>query len=160
MKVAIEKFQKDILDLYDSIEQFSSENHSAEECVESFLELDDLRRQFNETFDLLKKVTMVSMSNVTEIRLKGMLVEKKRKSSKKEWNHTGLSQLVLDRLKMTSLNDDGEFALTLEEAVARMFTFAHVDYWRVKELAKFDVNPDRFCKVEEGDETITIRKDI
>lgn len=152
------KMESDILAMYDSITEYLEADPDPTEVGQLFLDIEDLKKQFAAAAKCVTDHLIAKMGKKSEMTINGRTIEKKQKSDRKEWDHKGLTDIVLHRVKMMSMNDDGELELTPDEAVAKLLTFAHIDYWRIGELSTLDINADRFCKVTEGEDTIISRK--
>jgi hypothetical protein len=48
--------------------------------------------------------------------------------------------------------------MTPQDMMVKMFEFAAVSYWRVKELSKIGISADNFCEVGEAKTNIIVRK--
>lgn len=89
----------------------------------------------------------------------GSLVERKQGGDRKSWDHKSLASDVADRLIQSSVDmDTGEVVLEPKDLMVRMLDYAAPSYWRVGELSKIGLNPDRYCEKSEGKSSIVIKK--
>lgn len=124
---------------------------------------------FSELQELKREVAMVfseaeeSLANRIQGRIitlpDGSLAERKQGGDRKAWDHKSLASDVADRLIQSSVDmDTGEVVLEPKDLMVRMLDYAAPSYWRVGELSKLGINPDRYCEKSEGKSSIVIKK--
>jgi hypothetical protein len=74
-------------------------------------------------------------------------VEVKGGKPKKAWKHDELLDTVATRVVQKSIDmETGERLTAPEDMIREIMRYAHVDYWRVKELAKLNIDADEYCE--------------
>jgi len=119
-----------------------------------------LKAEMSILYDSICHNMMKKMDNVPEVSSSdGSLIEKKGGSDRKKWDHEGLAKNVASRINDMAVDlDTGEIVMTPQDMMIKMFDFAAISYWRVKELGKIGVSADNFCEVSEAKTNIIVRK--
>lgn len=156
MNKATELFSTQILALYDELMKLEDKR----EFLEVMIDLQDCKKELAAVIGAVEQEIIKRTEQGEVLSLNGWNATHTNKSARKDWNHDKLTQTILDRLRMTSMDDDGVINLTPEDVAAKLLTYAGIQYWRVKPLQdELGINVDLFCKKEEGDETISIKKE-
>lgn len=156
---ALLKLNQQVLEFYDSIQAFILDNDDADSLCKALVDLTDIETNLKLVKqDLVHAATKV-LENGVPVDVNGRMVEKKTGSPRKTWDHNGLKSIVLQRIMALSLDEEtGEITLSPAEAVEKLLEYAHIDYWRVTELQKLDINADGYCDVGEAKTTIQVGK--
>ena len=129
---------------------------SVEELGAIFTGLEEARAELKLACDLVQAQLLLSVTDDQEVSVGGKTLRVSYATPRKAWKHAELREVVMDRLTQLAIDPDtGEVNLTPRQAVGRILEFAHVDYWRAKQLKELDINPDRYC--EQGEDKRTIR---
>ena len=120
----------------------------------------NLKADMSLVYENASKLMVDKMGNVPEINMPGgHKIEKKSGADRKAWDHVGLARNVSSRISDMAIDmDTGEVSLSPQDMMMKMFEFAAVSYWRVKELTKLGISADDFCEVSEGKTSIIVRK--
>jgi len=156
---ALLQLNREVLAFYDSIQELIESTADEQLLCKTLVALTDIESNLKLVKqDLVHAVTKILESGVP-VDIDGRMVEKKTGSPRKSWDHTGLKSVVLQRLMSLSLDEEtGEITLSPAEAVEKLLEYAHIDYWRVTELQKLDINADNYCEVGEAKTTIQVGK--
>lgn len=156
MNPAIDWFNAQILALHDELMRLDDKR----ELLEAYIALQDCKKQLVQVISTIEHEVIKRTEQGEVISLNGWNATHTNKSDRKEWRHEELVDTVIGRLKLIATDDNGEINLTPEDVAAKLLSYAGIQYWRVKPLQdELGINVDLFCKKEEGDETISIKKD-
>lgn len=156
---ALDRFEAAINAFDVEIGLYAASNPDAGEAAVLLERFERIRK---ESIKIIQQNMFSMVSNLMvlgeSIPVNGLLVVKSKPEDKKKWQHEALADKVLDRMKNLHTDEDGEINLSPKQAIKGIMDVAHIDYWRVKDLAKLDINPDLYVDLEEQEETVTIRK--
>lgn len=160
LKKFIDAINTALLDFDLAIDAFEESDHTPEESVQALSDLHEVKANFSAVYDRMEYVAARTMGDLPEIDLPdGTKVEKRYGSSRKSWNHKDLASVVASRISDMSVDlDTGERILSTEQMIVKVLDYVQPSYWRVKELNKIGINPDRFCEVSEGKTSIIVRR--
>lgn len=89
----------------------------------------------------------------------GFTLERTQGSNRKKWDHRRLGKVVAERIIDASVDmDTGEILMTQEEQIMALLQYAAPSYWRVTQLKKLGISPNKYCEVEDGKISVVIRK--
>lgn len=143
------------------------------DAIDALMMISDLKRNIRECEERINSMLTAWMLNNGEKQIEycGMVAERKKSSTRKNWQHDTLLQAVIN----TSLNDEdrrivdpetGEYIDLLvvakpliDHVVKNIQATAAIREWRVTALRSIvpGLNPDDFCEVESV-EKVSIRK--
>lgn len=148
--IALDKSFIELCDLEDSLTK----------VADSLVDIHSLKAEFSIVYDSACSKMIDKMGTVPEVTSSsGNLVEKKSGADRKKWDHDKLAKNVASRINDMAINlETGEVQMTPQDMMAKMFDFAAVSYWRVKELGKIGISADSFCEVSEAKTSIIVRK--
>lgn len=128
--------------------------------ADSLVSIHSLKAEISVVYESACNTMIDKMGEVPEVKdSAGNLVEKKSGADRKKWDHDGLAKNVASRINDMAINlETGEVEMTPQDMMAKMFDFAAVSYWRVKELGKIGISADSFCEVSEAKTNIIVRK--
>lgn len=139
------------------IEGIASTSDDLELVATTVAQLEDLKKDLKMVKESVDSQFFNLMGDEPEIMASGKRVSVAWSTPRKAWQHKDLLDTVKERIKQLSIDlDTGEVHLTVDEMADRVLQYAHVDYWRVKELKELDINPDRFCTLGEEKKTVKI----
>lgn len=133
-----------------------STDMAAEEVAEIIDLLEDIKNDLKFVRSDIEKTFITIMGDTYQVESGGHVFSVSSSAPRKAWDHESLKKAVVERLSQLAINQQtGEVELTPAQAVDRVLEYAHVDYWRSKQLKELDLNPDMFCTV--GEEKLTVR---
>lgn len=137
-----------------------SEQKDLETICSAIVDANSLKQNMSLTYDSLCHMVRGAMDGVFEYVLpNGDKVEKRAGSDRKKWKHEEIAQNIASRLSDMSVDmSTGEITMTPQEMVVKLLDYCAPSYWRVKELAKIGISADKFCDVEEKEDSIIVRK--
>ena len=147
----LESIQRLFVDVIEEIGNLET----VEELAEVLTELETLKSDLKLVQNDAQVKFISLMGETPEVVVNGKHVTVAHSTPRKKWDHVGLKTKVMDRLYQLSLDENGEFNLTPDDAVDKLLEFAHVDYWRAGALQDIDINPNMFCEL--GEEKTTVR---
>ena len=93
------------------------------------------------------------------VQIDGATVEIKSGSSRKKWDHAGISDEVARRIVNTSVDiDTGEITKTPLEMLREFTQYMGVSYWKVGQLKELHLDADEYCEVSPPKKNIVIRR--
>lgn len=159
-------FKDDLQEFVDAVNKFdgaiskyAATKPDPKEAAEFLNEFEQFRlQQFRLVQQNLFNVVLDVMEQDSEFVFGDRVVKKGWTTKKRAWRHEELVRDVLQRAKDLSMNDDGEVTLTPRQAVDAVYGCCHIDNWRKKDLAKFDLSPDSYVDLGETDPVVTVGK--
>ena len=147
----------------ESIEKCLTRIHSEspiEHAADAASEMHYLKSRVAFLYDRSCSLLSDRMGDLPEITISsGTKIEKKQAADRKSWDHKRLADHVASRINDMAVDmDTGEVVMSPQQMISKVFDYAAVSYWRVKELSKIGVNADMFCEVSEPKTSIIIRK--
>lgn len=156
---ALKEFEEALNTLDLRLAEYAAENADAAESAEALAKFEQIRlNQFKVVQENFFNLALGCMSEGQSIQVGDQVVTKGWTEKKSKWRHDELREHIFQRLVDLSTTDDGEITLTPRQAVDKLFSYAHVDYWRKKSLSELDINPDRFVDLTDEKEVVTVRK--
>ncbi len=148
-----------LLKIYDAISLTLKEG-SAEDVAALYVALDGAKRELGEMHKQVETEVLQRMGDAPELHFDdGYVLEQKKGSPRKAWDHASLGEVVAQRLIDLSTDmETGELTRRPVDIAVDLLRFAAPSYWRVGELNKIGVNADMYCEVGEPKASIIIRK--
>jgi hypothetical protein len=149
-----------LIDLEKQFVALSENDVDISKLADAIVGLHSLKADISVVYDGACKIMIDKMGDIPEVNLEGgHKVEKKSGADRKSWNHAELAKNVASRINDMAVDmDTGEVVMTPQDMMVKMFEFAAVSYWRVKELSKIGISADNFCEVGEAKTNIIVRK--
>lgn len=128
--------------------------------VETLVALNSLKSQFRNVYTIYEQLIAQDLEEEYQVTLPGnVVVTRTTGARRKSWDHKGLGKVVADKIVQAAVDyDTGEVLLTPEEQIVRILTYAAPSYWRVKELKKIGVDPNKFSTTEPGKPGVKIER--
>lgn len=144
---------------YDIARQLSDNNIDDVSACLLFSEVQELKREIGLVFTEAEQALAERIGSHIITLPSGRVVERKQGGDRKSWDHKLLASDVADRLLQASIDmDTGEVSIDPKQLMVRMLDYAAPSYWRVGELSKIGLNPDRYCEKSEGKASIIIKE--
>jgi hypothetical protein len=149
-----------LIDLEKDFVALAESGEDLNKLADGIIGIHALKADISVVYDGACKIMIEKMGDIPEINLDGgHKVEKKSGADRKSWNHPELAKHVAGRINDMAVDmDTGEIVMTPQDMMIKMFEFAAVSYWRVKELSKIGISADDFCEVGEAKTNIIVRK--
>lgn len=132
----------------------------AENVEALFLLLDDVRQVRDSVAAIEDRVQVQCAHKMTHhLYLGEGFTAQKSRSRRDVWDHRKLAFALVDRWCVNQVT--GEVLIDLQAATGlmdRLLEVAHVDYWRVGELASLGVDPQEYRQREWGRWSVRVRR--
>jgi hypothetical protein len=126
------------------------------DIAEALNALDGAMRAAKDAYSQYEAVGIAQLPH--EITIDGGTTLTRRESTpRKKWDHQGLGKEVAHRIYTKSFDfETGEMLKGIEELILEMLKYTGVSYWRMKELAKLGISPDKYSEPSEPKTSIQI----
>lgn len=151
---------KNLMDLYDRVDEMESEPLSTEEMCRILVEISNMKSAMGMVYDKMANVVTTLLQDETIVNLdEGHVVEKKWSKPRKAWQHKELGAVVADRIHRMAVDmDTGEVVLSQTEMIEKMLEFVQPSYWRITSLESIGINADDYCETGESKPSLKITK--
>lgn len=158
-KQALQEANRALLRLDEIFSELANSGDVATVC-EALVEAHLLKQSTSIAYDSMCHAAGKVMGSLPEYILPdGSKVEKRAGNERKKWKHEELAKNIASRLNDMSIDmSTGEITMSPQEMVVKLLDYCAPSYWRVKELAKIGISADKFCEVEEKEESVIVRK--
>lgn len=136
------------------------EIENVQEAVELLVALNSVKASLNTAYAGYEETIAKEMESTYQLNLPGGIeVTRREGRDRKKWDHQRLAKTIAERLVDESVDwETGEVLMDTQDIVTALLKYGHVDYWRVKELKKIGLNPDKYCEVEDGKISVAIKR--
>jgi hypothetical protein len=151
MKAELENFNGAIADQYEALMAYAALETDLDNAGQLLLAAAEIKSSAAFLYEEMAARFSKIMGDRPEVVVNGRLIEKKTGSSRSGWQHKELIDTIANRIQQLATNlDTGEVNLTPREAIDKLLKFAHIDYYRVKELKTIDINADLYSTSDES----------